>query len=155
MPESDKIKVDTMLHNKKGFTLIEMLVVIAIIAILVAVVVPAVGNSTARAKATTDVVNLRVINAELNIYVLNGVKTIPEILSTVSHPTSQLDPDAVIYAVYSHPGFIEVFYVNGDVYYGFDYLSELAANGPKSPKLEEIGTAKPDFPNSTWYTVNP
>ena len=32
--------------NKKGFTLIEMLVVIAIIAVLVAIIVPTVSNST-------------------------------------------------------------------------------------------------------------
>ena len=35
-----------MKMNKKGFTLIEMLVVIAIIAILVAIVIPTVTNAT-------------------------------------------------------------------------------------------------------------
>ena len=35
--------------NKKGFTLIEMLAVIAIIAVLVAIIVPAVGSSTTKA----------------------------------------------------------------------------------------------------------
>ena len=34
-----------MKMNKKGFTLIEMLVVIAIIAILVAIVIPVVGGN--------------------------------------------------------------------------------------------------------------
>ena len=155
MLQTEGIKEKTMLRNIKGFTLIEMLVVIAIISILVAIVISAVGNSTDKAKAATDVVNLRAIDAELNIHVLSNQKTIPEILSTVSHPTSQLDPDAVIYAVYSHPGFIEVFYVSGDVYYGFDYLSELATNGPKSPKLAQIGTAKPDIPGGIWYTIDP
>ena len=58
--------------NKKGFTLIEMLVVIAIIAILVAIVIPVVGNSTAKAQAATDAANLRSAQAALQIAVLNG-----------------------------------------------------------------------------------
>ena len=45
--------------NKKGFTLIEMLVVIAIIAVLVAIIIPVVSNSTTKAKAATDAANLR------------------------------------------------------------------------------------------------
>lgn len=144
-----------MLHNKKGFTLIEMLVVIAIIAVLVSIVIPVVNSSTTKATAATDAANLRAVYAELNIHVINGNKTVPEILATVSDPTSKMDPDAVICAVFDAPGFIQVYYKNGDVYYGFDYLSELAANGPDSPKLAAIGTAKPEIPGGTWYTVNP
>lgn len=144
-----------MKRSKKGFTLIEMLVVIAIIAILVAVVIPVVGNATAKAKAATDAANLRAVYAELNIHVINGEKTIPEILNAASNPTSKMDPDAVICAVFDAPGFIQVYYVNGDTYYGFDYLSELGTNGPDSPALATIGTAKPDIPGGTWYTVNP
>ena len=61
-----------MKMNKKGFTLIEMLVVIAIIAILVAIVIPVVGSSTAKAQAATDAANLRSAQAALQIAVLNG-----------------------------------------------------------------------------------
>ena len=53
--------------NKKGFTLIEMLVVIAIIAILVAIVVPTVTNATEKAKETADAANIRSIISELTI----------------------------------------------------------------------------------------
>ena len=144
-----------MRNNIKGFTLIEMLVVIAIIAVLVAIVIPVVNDSTVKAKAATDVANLRVIYSELNIHVLNGDKTIPEILDAASNPTSKMDPDAIICAVFDAPGFIQVYYVNGDVYYGFDYLSEVSLNGPNSPKLANIGTDKPNYPGGTWYTVNP
>ena len=45
--------------NKKGFTLIEMLVVIAIIAVLVAIVIPTVGNATEKAKEAADAANIR------------------------------------------------------------------------------------------------
>lgn len=53
-----------MKNSKKGFTLIEMLVVIAIIAILVAIVVPVVMGSTDKAKGAADAANLRSIQAE-------------------------------------------------------------------------------------------
>ena len=58
--------------NKKGFTLVEMLVVIAIIAILVAVIVPTVTSSTKKAKAATDAANLRSAEATLTIKILSG-----------------------------------------------------------------------------------
>ena len=51
--------------NKKGFTLIEMLVVIAIIAVLVSIIVPVVGNSTTKAAAATNAANLRSVMAEV------------------------------------------------------------------------------------------
>lgn len=60
------------LMNKKGFTLIEMLVVIAIIAVLVAIIVPTVTSATKKANAATDAANLRSVMAEANIYVLSN-----------------------------------------------------------------------------------
>ena len=59
-----------MKMNKKGFTLIEMLVVIAIIAILVAIVIPTVSNATTKAKEATDVANIRSAIAEYEIKTL-------------------------------------------------------------------------------------
>ena len=56
-----------MKMNKKGFTLIEMLVVIAIIAILVAIIVPTVSSATEKAKQATDASNVRSAIAELTI----------------------------------------------------------------------------------------
>lgn len=63
------------LRNKKGFTLIEMLVVIAIIAVLVAIVIPVVGNSTDKAAAATNAANLRSIKAEITTAMLTGDET--------------------------------------------------------------------------------
>ena len=53
------------LTNKKGFTLIEMLVVIAIIAILVAIIIPVVSSATEKAAAATDAANMRSFKAEI------------------------------------------------------------------------------------------
>ena len=58
--------------NKKGFTLIEMLVVIAIIAVLVAIIIPTVSSATGKAQAATDAANLRSMVAEATTDYLNG-----------------------------------------------------------------------------------
>lgn len=59
------------LQNKGGFTLIEMLIVVAIIAILIAVSIPLVGNALERAKKATDAANERAAKAEITIMYLN------------------------------------------------------------------------------------
>ena len=59
--------------NKKGFTLIEMLVVIAIIAVLVAIIIPTVSSATDKAGAATNAANLRAVYAELQTDKLSGV----------------------------------------------------------------------------------
>lgn len=138
------------ISHKKGFTLIEMLVVIAIIAVLVSIVVPVVGNTTDKAKAATDAANLRSVLGLLNIHVVNGQMTVPEIIDTSTNPSSEFDPAAKLYAIYETPGFIAVYYVNGDKYYSIDYLAEISINGPDSEKLTEIGTAKPQV-EGKWY----
>ena len=58
--------------NKKGFTLIEMLVVIAIIAILVAIIIPTVTNATTKAGAAANAANLRAVYAEIQMDLLAG-----------------------------------------------------------------------------------
>ena len=60
-----------MFKNKKGFTLIEMLVVIAIIAVLVAIIIPVIGNSTIKASAAANAANLRSYASEIAIIYLD------------------------------------------------------------------------------------
>lgn len=50
--------------NKKGFTLMEMLIVVAIIAVLVAVAIPVLTGQIDKAQQATDAANIRSAYAE-------------------------------------------------------------------------------------------
>jgi len=69
----------------RGFTLIELIVVLAVIAILVSMVYPMYMSTSERAKATKDMSNLRQIGIATQTYlndsdgVLPGSPTDPEI----------------------------------------------------------------------------
>mgnify|MGYP003304983456 CR=1 FL=1 len=53
--------------NKKGFSLIEMLVVIAVLALLVSIIVPTVGRANVKAAAATNAANLRSVEAQIAV----------------------------------------------------------------------------------------
>ena len=51
--------------NNKGFTLMEMLIVVAIIAVLVAIAIPVFTNQLEKSREATDVANIRSAYAEV------------------------------------------------------------------------------------------
>lgn len=64
------------LLNKKGFTLIELIVVIAILAILALILVPSVMNYVAQAGRAKDEANARTIYSEIALAVATN-QTVP------------------------------------------------------------------------------
>ena len=59
--------------NKKGFTLMEMLIVVAIIAILIAVAIPVFSAQLHKARVATDWTNLRSFYADIQTdYMITG-----------------------------------------------------------------------------------
>lgn len=58
--------------NKRGMTLIEMMVVVAIIAILVSIIIPVVNSYTARANAATNAANLRSIEGQISTMLVSN-----------------------------------------------------------------------------------
>lgn len=60
------------LMNKKGFTLMEMLIVVAIIVILVAISIPTFTSQLDNARTNTDKANLRAAKAVINTMEMTG-----------------------------------------------------------------------------------
>ena len=60
------------LKNSKGFTLMEMLIVVAIIAVLVAIAIPTFTNQLEKAREATDMANIRSAYAEVIACALTG-----------------------------------------------------------------------------------
>ncbi|MCH4013856.1 MAG: type II secretion system GspH family protein [Solobacterium sp.] len=60
------------LRNKKGFTLAELLIVVAIIGVLVAISIPIFTSQLEKAREATDLANIRSAYAECTTAVLTG-----------------------------------------------------------------------------------
>lgn len=63
--------------NKKGFTIMEMLIVVAISAVLVAIAIPTFNNALTKSKEAADVANIRAAYAEIMVANLTDNTAIP------------------------------------------------------------------------------
>ena len=63
-----------MRKNTRGFTLAELLIVVAIIAVLVAVSIPIFTGQLRKAREAVDLANMRAAKAVASIYLLEGNK---------------------------------------------------------------------------------
>lgn len=115
--------------KKNGFTLIEMLVVIAVISLLVSMIIPAVSGKIEIARATTDASNLRSILGQVNAFLVTGAKLDATTASALQTTNSISYPGAKTYILYCDTHFVATYYVVGDAYYSIDYFAEIAATG--------------------------
>ena len=60
------------LTNKKGFTLMEMLIVVAIIAVLVAIAIPTFNGALTKSKEAADVANIRAAYAKYQVKAISS-----------------------------------------------------------------------------------
>ena len=144
--------------DKKGFTLIEMLVVIAIIAVLVAIIIPVTNTATAKANAAADAANLRSVMGEANILLVAKDPT-GSVLQTAEFDTGECKtfPGADMYIMYVNPGFIKIFYEDNGYYYGLDYFSAIAEKGSTTLNgisKEAAENAHDVTSTPTWYDVS-
>jgi len=79
---------------RRAFTLVELLVVIGIIALLIAILLPALNAAREQANVTACLSNLRQIGIAIDLYAVNNKNTMPVILERshliASSPTSGL-----------------------------------------------------------------
>ena len=68
-----------MRRSRAGFTLVEVLIVVVIMAVLAALVIPQFTSSTDDAKASTLLANLRTLRAQLELYRFHHDGAVPTI----------------------------------------------------------------------------
>ena len=69
--------------NKKGFTIVELVIVIAVVAILAAVLIPTFVSVTNKAKQSADIQACRQMNTYLAVNEVTDGKTIQEVYTTL------------------------------------------------------------------------
>ncbi len=65
-------KLQEMKHSKKWFTLAELLIVVAIIAVLVAISIPVFTTQLEKSKEATDLANIRAAYAQASVNALDA-----------------------------------------------------------------------------------
>ena len=115
-------------RNNHGFTLIEMLLVVAVIAVLVSIIVPRVSNATDKSAAAADAANLRAAKSAIASGILEGIYGANE----ASIPAEELDVPvtsnykaAGAFSAKIEDGVISVFYGAMDI----NALADIADNG--------------------------
>ncbi len=137
--------------KNKGFTLIEMLVVIAIIAVLVSIIIPTISNATSKAKAGVDAANMRGVLGALNVLVIDHNNELSNAdLDGMTIPPCKTFPGAIFKVEYCQSHYIRIYYVLDDNYYGLDYFVAIAENGKPD---ESVSTEEPATEAGvTWFT---
>lgn len=139
------------MKKQGGFTLIEMLIVVAIIAILIAVSIPLVSNSMEKTQKATDAANERAAKAEITLMYLTETDTTkfsPGTIYAYDAVDGKLKAAKVdAYGQYKDHkgGFLNVIMTTeGNVYMAWDkdLLSNLDKNGDLCSK--ELSETKAD-----------
>lgn len=128
--------------NRKGFTLIEMLVVIAVVSVLVAIIIPTVSNATMKARAATDAANLRTVLGVANIQLVESNADAAAAFASLNAADSATFPGAKPYIYFVDPGFIIAYYEYNGAPYTVESFAEAASSGkaPEPATLPAGGT---------------
>ncbi|MFL6539063.1 MAG: type II secretion system protein [Chthoniobacterales bacterium] len=128
------------LHRKNaGFTLVEIMIVVAIIALLAAIAVPGFVRARKRSQASKVLNDLRLIDGAVDQYAIENGKTSGQAVA-VSDWTNYLKKDTNLYAT-------------GKDLFGDDYGAQTVDSLPQVPQNAK-DTLSPVTDDSYWSPYN-
>jgi prepilin-type N-terminal cleavage/methylation domain-containing protein len=95
-------------HNRPGFTVAELLVVVAILAVLVGVSIPIFSNQREKAANTTDAANAKTIAHQLEYYYMTNPDAVQHLLAIVDESPGAIEiivtPKGMYYSTHTNGG---------------------------------------------------
>ncbi len=76
------------MRNRKGFTLVELLIVVLILGALAAIAIPRITSSAYNAKANACAANMDTMNTQIELYAADNNGTYPADLEVITKSTS-------------------------------------------------------------------
>jgi prepilin-type N-terminal cleavage/methylation domain-containing protein len=89
------MKMRSKMQNEKGFTLVELMVVVVILGILVAIAVPVYNSVTLKAAYSAHDANLRTLDGAIMLYQTNHDGADPSQISDLDLQTEPVIPEAL------------------------------------------------------------
>jgi len=128
--------LNTNTRKRAGFTLVEIMIVVAIIALLAAIAVPGFLRARKRAQASKILNELRMIDAAVDQYAIETAKTTGATVS-VTDWTNYVKKDTTLYAT-------------GKDMFGDDYGDQTVDSLPKVPASAWTGLS--DVADATFWS---
>jgi prepilin-type N-terminal cleavage/methylation domain-containing protein len=126
----------TLRRNRAGFTLVEIMIVVAIIALLAAIAVPGFLRARKRSQASKIINDLRLIDGAVDQYAIENGKKTGDTVNTADW-TNYLKKDTSLYAT-------------GKDILGNDYGAQTVDSLPKVPQSSR--TALSDVTDTTFWS---